>query len=139
MGRRRLGLATILLLVCAGCGDDGTTSDSPVGSYHATELTATSSSGTTDLLAAGAELTMVLSSQGTTTGTLVIPAAFSESGNEETVSLAGNYDYDAATGVVTFTQSGDTFVRDMTWILTGDELHGELTSAGTTIAATLQR
>ena len=110
------------------------------GPYQATTLTVKEGNSTTDLIAGGAEVSIVLTSSGTTTGTMVVPAAYSESGTEETLSLDGTYTYDAGSGVVTFTHDADTFLRDMTWEASGKELHGTLAvDVGSTLTATLER
>ncbi len=135
------GLALpVLGLTLAGCSDSTDPPASVSGNYVATELTVTDGGGATDLLAAGAEVTIVLTATGTTTGTMVVPAAYSESGLDETYSLAGTYLYDANAGTVTFDQAADTFLRDMTWEVSGSELHGTLVvEVGTTLTATLER
>jgi hypothetical protein len=107
------------------------------GSYHATKLAAKQGSSTTDLLAGGAQISLVLTSTATTTGTIVIPAAYSESGTEETLALDGTYTYDPGTGTVTFDQAADTFVRDMTWNAGGTKLHGTLDTGTYVLTATL--
>lgn len=133
-------LSTVLIAAAFGCSsDDGDGAPGPEGSYAATALTLSAGGGDTNLLAEGAELNMVLTSSGTTSGTLVVPAAYTESGTEESFSLIGTYTYNASTGDVTFDQAADTFVRDATWTLDGNELHGEFVSSGSTIEAVLTR
>jgi hypothetical protein len=100
-------------------------------------MTLSADGDNTDLLTQGAELTMVLTTSGTTSGTLVVPAAYTESGTEESFSLAGTYEYNATTGAVSFDQSADTFVRDATWTLAGDQLLGEFESGTSVIEAVL--
>jgi hypothetical protein len=107
------------------------------GAYHATKLTVKDGSNTTDLLAGGAQISLVLTATGTTTGTVVIPAAYSESGTEETLALDGTYSYDPGTGTITFDQAADTFIRDMTWNAGGTKLHGTLDTGTYVLTATL--
>ncbi|HET8650692.1 MAG TPA: hypothetical protein VFL95_11675, partial [Gemmatimonadales bacterium] len=57
-------------------------------------------------------------------GSLTIPAAFSESHQDETVSMAGTYSYNAVAQTVTFDQTADTFVRDVTWAASTGQLAG---------------
>jgi len=141
---RSLLVSLAVGLAAGGCSDStGNNEDSPPpatveGSYHATKLAMKEGSATTDLIAGGAQVAIVLTSTGTTTGTLVIPAAYSESGTEETLSLDGTYTYDAGTGAVVLAHDADTFLRDMTWKAGGNELHGTLVNAGSTLTATLQ-
>ena len=143
MNGTRYRLSAILFLASlAGtmaCSDDPGLQPTAAGVYTATELSASVDGDETDLLLAGAELTITLTEAGTTTGTLVVPAAFTESGSEETFSLEGTYDYDSDTGIVTFDHPADTFIRDIDWTLTGTELHGELVNGTTTVTATLVR
>jgi hypothetical protein len=146
---RSLLTALAIGLVVGGCSDSTPSSTGidassapPVtvdGLYHATKLAVNEGSSTTDLIAGGAQVAIVLTSSGTTTGAMVIPAAYSESGTEETLSLDGTYTYDAGTGTVTFAHVADTFLRDMAWKAGGKELHGTLVNARSTLTATLQR
>jgi hypothetical protein len=125
------------LTTTVACSDDGP--EGPEGTYAATELILSEDGDETDLLAAGTELTITLTAAGTTTGTLVVPAEFTESGTEETFSLEGTYDYDEDTGVVTFDHDADTFIRDTDWTLDGDELQGSFVDGTTSVTATLVR
>jgi hypothetical protein len=136
----RLLLLPVLGFAITGCSDSADPSSGVSGTYQATELTLTDGSGNTDFLAAGAEVSIVLTPTGTTTGSLVVPAAYSESGLEETYSLTGTYAYDADARAVTFDQAADTFLRDITWEVDGRELHGTLAvDLGSTLTATLER
>lgn len=143
MNGTRYRLSAILLLASLvttmACSDDGSPVQGPEGIYTATELSVSDDGDVTDLLAAGAELSITLTAAGTTTGTLVVPAAFTESGTEETFSLVGTWHYDAAMGIVTFDHAADTFIRDTDWTLSGNQLHGELVNGATTVTATLRR
>jgi hypothetical protein len=40
---------------------------------------------------------------------------------------------------VDFMQTADTFVRDITWMIHGDTLHGLFTNAGVTVEVTMTR
>jgi hypothetical protein len=71
---RWLNLLAPLLLAC-GSDSTGPTIASVAGTYTATTFTATRSTGTTDLLAGGATVTATLNPNGTTTGSLHVPAA----------------------------------------------------------------
>jgi hypothetical protein len=137
----RSAAAALLFSLAAStaCDDNTEPSDSIAGTYQAAELTITDATGSTDLLAAGAELTIVLSAAGTTTGTFVVPAAYSEEGVDETLSLAGSYEYDPASETATFEHEADTFIRDVTWELEDGDLHGVFSSGGATLTATLER
>lgn len=122
-------------------GTAGNTSPpaSVVGPYHASKLTLSQGSANTDMLAAGTRISIVLTDSGVTTGSIVIPAAYSEAGTEDTLSLLGTYTYDAETGAVVFDQLADTFIRDATWSARGSELHGVFSPGSYTLNATLKR
>ena len=75
------------------------------GTYHATrfDLTFAGSSQPTDGLELGTSVEIVLTPQGTTSGTLVIPAVLTEDGiDEDVIDLTGTY---TRTIVVTLTRS----------------------------------
>jgi hypothetical protein len=107
----------------AGCSD-GTGPSSIAGTYHASKVTLVTGGQTVNLLTAGLTLEMELTDAATTAGTLVVPAAYTDSGTEETIDLAGTYSYDAKAKTVTFAQAGDTFVKDITWAVDGTRLTG---------------
>lgn len=79
-----------------------------------------------DWLARGAEITLTLRADGTTTGRLYAPGA-GEDGGDFDVSLAGTFA--VAGDVVEFEHEADTFIRDMPFRwedgrLTGDRTFG---------------
>ncbi len=133
-----LPLALAFGLAVGACSDSTSPNDDVRGTYDAVVLRLTSGVETTDLLAAGAALSIELKTDGTTTGALVIPAEYTESGDEETVSLAGTYTYDQAEGTVTFDMAGDTFVRDITWEVVDNQLQGAFTGVDFMLTAVLQ-
>jgi spore maturation protein SpmB len=73
---RTVAVGTSVMLAACG-GDDGfsPTVETVAGSYSATIFTLTTSAGTTNLLAAGALVSVTLAADGTTTGQLFVPAA----------------------------------------------------------------
>ncbi len=91
---------------------------------------------TTDALAAGATLTITLNANGTTTGSLLIPASLNN-GTSFTANLTGSFRLMGAT--VQFDQTADTFIRDMDFMLVGGRLEGNRTFSGTTINLVLTR
>jgi hypothetical protein len=108
---------------------------SVAGSYNATAFTTTSAGTTTNQLARGSTLTLVLSAQGAVAGTLFIP----DDGVNGTVNakMTGTWTLNGST--VTFTQSADTFVRNMTFTSGNGTLVGDQTFSGTRIQVTLTR
>ena len=144
----RLFVALICVALVAACGegDSSTTGISggsayPAtvdGTYSATTVTLTEAGGSTDLIAEGAAISLVLTPGGATTGTMTVPAAYSESGEEEILSLLGTYTYDATTGVAGFAHAADTFIRDTEWHAKGTLLTGTFDGGTYSITATLE-
>ncbi len=122
------------LLLVAGCSDT-IGPESLAGTYVATEFTLTGQvSG--DVLAAGGSLSITLNADGTTSGSVFVPAALND-GEDFTASLAGTFT--VADGSITFTQDADTFVRDITWEVDVTLLRGAGTFSGVTITVVLTR
>jgi hypothetical protein len=91
-----------------------------------------------DVLALGGSLDLVLTSQGTTTGTLVVPAVFTEDGvDDDIISLEGSYTRTGNT--LRFEQEGDSFVRDVAWTVGPGTLTTTYTDPEGTIEVTLTR
>ena len=136
--RRALLAAALLTGGVLACGDDSTAPTSGVaGSYAATTMTRTPSGGSAvDVLAAGGSLTIQLKSDGTTTGQLVIPASLN-GGQQLTASMAGTWTQTGST--VTFSQSADTFVRDMPFTVAGSTLQGDKTFGSDRVVVVLTR
>jgi len=106
--------------------------------YSATKMTLTEAGGTTDLLAEGAAISLVLTPGGLTTGSMTIPDTYSESGEEEILSLVGTYSYDPDTGIAIFTHAADTFIRDTEWHAKGTQLTGTFDGPTYTLDVTLE-
>lgn len=140
MKARQLSVVTalpLLALVLFACDDDATGIDEDlVGSYQATTFTVTTDDGTTDVLAEGGSLDITLAADGTTSGTLIIPATQSESGEEEQASMSGTWSIES--GTVTFEQDADTFVRDMGFQASEGRLEGEETFGEETVHVILE-
>jgi len=136
---RRLSPVTLPLLaalVLANCGDDPVQPVAARGAYTATTFTGTSNGATVDVLAAGGSLTIVLTPQGTTTGRLFIPGAVTGEGDFD-LDLTGTYTQND--GIVEFSHTADTFVRDMPFTVRGATLVGDRTFADIRIRVTLTR
>lgn len=126
-------------LLLTACGDSPTESSPPevAGSYEATTLTVTEGESTTDALAEGASLAVSLESDGSTTGTFVVPASMSETGEEEVLDLEGSWTRDGRT--VRFDHDADTFLRDMALQVADGRLEGEETFGSETVRVVLER
>lgn len=136
----RLLAGLLTMLVIAACNESTTEPEEPVtaaeivGTYDATELTANGIS------VSGAQLTLTLSADGTTSGELFVPE---QGGGGETSSMEGTYSFDQASATVTLDQPADTFVRDMELqaVRAGGtvQLRGEDVFSDVTIRVVLQR
>lgn len=111
-----LGAGLVIAVVTAACSSDENpaapdiTVGDVVGQYEATTFTL----GGADLLADGASLELVLASDRSVSGELVIPAS---AGGPLTADMAGTFSL--SDGEVSFTQAADTFVRDAVWTVEG--------------------
>jgi hypothetical protein len=114
---RRLLAASLLLVAASACSS---TDASPLaGSYVATTFQVTpTGQSMIDVLAQGGTLGISITDDNSTSGTLFVPA--SVAGTAITESMAGTA---VQTGnTVRFTQSSDTFVRDLTFTVNGSTL-----------------
>ena len=134
--------APILFGVAAlvACGSHSTAPNNTVaGAYVATQFVTTGSSGQTDQILAGSTLSLNLNTSGTVTGHLHLAATNSNPVFD--ADMAGTW---AQTGsTITFAQSADTFVRNMTFAIVANgnlwELVGDGGPAGTRIQITLSQ
>jgi hypothetical protein len=128
-----MSVAPILLGVVAMIGCNNITSlsrDGPAGGYTAITLVTTQNSVATNELANGGSFTINLARNGTTSGHLHIVASGSSPAFD--ADMAGTWTRNGDT--IDFTQSSDTFVKDMTftseqiadavWFLVGDDVFG---------------
>jgi hypothetical protein len=135
-----LGAATLALAaILVGCGDDdgfSPTVDTVAGTYAASVLTLTTLTGTVDLLAEGSEITVTLSTDGTTEGHAFIPEGGEDGGDFEE-DLTGTWALDSTT--VTFDHEADTFIRDVDFTASRGRLSGEITGGDQTLRLVLVR
>jgi hypothetical protein len=134
--RRSAALATALFL--ASCGDDAgfsPTVENVSGSYSASSFTVTSSSGLVDLLASGASVQVTMTSNGATTGRLLLPGADTSGDHDEDLTgtwmLAGDK--------VTFSPRGPSVLRFAQFTVAPDRLIGERMLSGQTLRWVLIR
>ena len=134
--RATAALVCALSLSVAACNKN----ESPVspltvaGTYTATQLTTTTGGVTTNQLAAGASVTLVLSPDGTAGGRLVVPASTTPAVD---VSLNGTWAF--SNGDIDLTSSTDTFLRDMLFSVEGNTLVGDQTFGATRIQIVLTK
>jgi hypothetical protein len=90
-----------------------------------------------DVLGAGGSMTLTIGSNNAVTGTLVVPGSVT-GGGPLSESMAGTAARDG--DEVTFTQTADTFVRDLTWSLSAEGLRvTNQTAGGASFTVTLSR
>lgn len=107
------------------------------GSYVAVRFIFSDGLEETDVLEAGGDITMTLTADGTSSGTLFVPAALTEDQMDFTADLTGTFTI--TDDIIHFTQAADTFVRDSNWVLDGNRLSGGGVFSGTTIFVELFR
>ncbi|HKU62757.1 MAG TPA: hypothetical protein VJQ44_16165 [Gemmatimonadales bacterium] len=135
--RAWLGAWSLAALAMAGCGGDDNNAFSPTvanvaGTYNATVFTA----GTMNLLSAGATVRVVLNPDGTTTGHLHVPGG-DEGGGDLDADLAGTWTLSGNT--VTFSQSSDTFIKDVEFTAAQNSLDARGTVQGVAIHLALAK
>lgn len=137
----RLIAASLFALAALACSDNDTVPppNPVVGSYTATQFVTTGAGGQTNQLAAGSTLQITLAADGTTSGQLHMAASGGDPAFD--ASMAGTWTQSGNT--IDFTQSADSFVRDMPFTLVANgaiwELVGNQTFSGTQIQLTLTR
>ena len=133
--RTLLGIGLSLAVACSG--SDPVTPDSLAGTYVATSF-ALSGDASEDVLAAGGSLNITFNAGGTTSGSLFVPAASSGSGGVDfTADMAGTFAL--ANNSITLSQNADSFVRDLTWNVDGNQINGTGMFSGVTITVVLSR
>jgi hypothetical protein len=144
MSPLRSSILMFSLVTLVACGDDDTTGPTAVsvaGTYNATQadITYTGTTQPVDALALGASVVIVLTPQGTTSGTLVVPAVLTEEGIEDEVSdLTGTFTVSGNT--VTFQGPGDNLFHDgLPWTIGNGTLTIVNSDAEGTIEVTLTR
>jgi hypothetical protein len=124
----------VLLLACGGSDSFTPTEETVAGTYGASVFTVTGFSGTTDLLLAGATVDATLAPDGTTSGRLFVPGG-DEGGGDLDEDLTGTWTLAGQT--VTFSQTADTFIRDVEFIAGRNTLTGEGTFSGLNVVLQL--
>ena len=135
--RASAALACAVMLSVAACGGD-TTNLVPhevTGTYTATDLKTTTAGVTTNQLAAGASMSLVLNNDGTTLGRLFMPASTSPAID---ASMVGRWVL-TPNGDIDLIQDADTFVRDMLFIVTDNTLTGDQVFGATRIQLVLTK
>jgi hypothetical protein len=139
--RAWLGAWSLAAVTLAGCGGDDNpfspTVANVAGTYNATLFTATSTElGPVNLLSLGATVHVVLNPDGTTTGHIFVPDLGQEDG-ELDADLTGTWTLSGST--VTFSQTADTFIRDVEFTAAQNSLESEGTFEDTTLHLALAK
>jgi hypothetical protein len=128
--------APILFGVAAivACGSDSTAPTATVaGTYQATVFTSTGTSGITNHILAGSTLVLNLAADGTLSGHLHMVATSSNTALD--ADMAGTWVQSGST--VNFSQTADTFVRNITYAVSANgnlwELEGNRVFSGTDV------
>lgn len=124
-----VGLA-VALASCGADDDFSPTVDTVAGTYSAATFTVTSPAGTINLLASGSTVAVTLAPDGTTAGHLFVPGG-GENGEDVDADLTGTWTLNGST--VTFSQSADTFIRDVEFTATRDRLSSQGTFGDQTV------
>jgi hypothetical protein len=134
-----LGVCAVAAISIMGCGSDTPGTDIFAGPYVATSfITTATGAQPRNELQAGSTLSLILNSNGSTTGHLHVAASGSNPVFD--ADMAGTWMQSGNT--ITILQSADTFVRDMNFAATiGNTvtLVGDQTFSGTRIQLTLTR
>jgi hypothetical protein len=132
-----VALALAITLAACGAGDNFSPSVENVsGAYTASSFTVTGTSGTTNLLAAGATVSITLAANETTSGRLFVPGG-AEDGSDLDADLSGAWSLKGSK--VKFTHAADTFIRDVEFLATESQLTGEGTFGDVTIRLMLTK
>ena len=139
--RAWLGAWSLAAVAVAGCGGDddpfSPTVANVAGTYNATMFTVSDPElGDHNLLAMGATVHLVLNPDGTTTGHIFVPDLGGEDGAVD-ADLTGTWTLNGDR--VTFSQTADTFIRDVDFTASQNRLESEGTFNGTTIRVALAK
>jgi hypothetical protein len=133
----RLWATTVAAVLIAACGDStAPTMSSVSGGYTAASFTVTESGGTTDILATGGSITLTLTAAGATSGRLFVPGG-AEDGSDFDEDLTGTWTLRDST--VTLDHDADTFLRDMSLTVRGQQLIGQETFSDVTVSVVLAK
>ena len=130
---------SLVMIALAACGSNTEPGPNVLpGSYTATTFRVTPPGQTEiNVLATGGSLTIAITEALATTGSLNQPAS-TTGGAPFVASMAGTVSRNGSS--VTFTQSADTFVRDLTWTHSGRTITvNNQVVAGATYTITLTR
>ncbi|MEO8452023.1 MAG: hypothetical protein ABI647_19690 [Gemmatimonadota bacterium] len=111
----RWGAQLLLLGAVVGCSDSPLEPADVVGTYNASEFTVTLNGVPRDVLALGGLVTIVLNSDGTTTGRFTTPAVAGLSTVPVDESMEGTYTLQSSDRV-RFVQAASTLITDLFFV-----------------------
>ena len=137
MRRSSILITAVTVLVPLACGNStAPTMESVAGTYSIRTFTVQEGTTTTDLLAGGGFIWLTLSEGGATAGHVFVPGG-GEDGGDLDEDLTGTW---TLTGTrVSLDHEADTFLRDMTFIVSGTSLSGAETFGEVTITVMLDK
>jgi len=128
---------TLLALTVAACSDAfAPTTESVAGDYRLQWLISVNGGHGINWGPRGATLNISLAPNGTTSGRLFIPGS-DEDGSDFDVDMAGTWTLTGDT--VRFSQTADSFVRDMAWIAGENVLSGDHTLGDDRVVAAVMK
>lgn len=130
--------ATLILVPLAiACNETaGPSVGTVAGVYVATTFTSTSNGVATNYLAEGGNILVLLANSGITEGQLVVPGG-NDDGSTLIADLTGTWALSGST--VELDHAADTFLRDMSFTVSGTRLLGDATFGDLRIQVTLAR
>lgn len=135
--RTRLLIPLVLTSLAIACRESaGPSIGTVAGVYTATTFTSTTGGVTTNHLAEGGQILILLSIDGSTEGQLLVPDG-NEDGSDVNLDLTGTWALSG--GTVELDHAADTFLRDMPFTVSGTRLHGDVTIDGARVQVTLAR
>ncbi|MGH7638637.1 MAG: hypothetical protein ACREOK_13400 [Gemmatimonadaceae bacterium] len=135
--RTRLLTTLVLTSLAIACRESaGPSIGTVAGVYTATTFTSTTSGATINHLAEGSQILILLSTDGSTEGQLLVPGG-NDDGSDVNEELTGTWTLSGST--VQFDHAADTFLLDMPFAVSGTRLLGDATIDGTRVQVTLAR
>jgi hypothetical protein len=133
----RLIPTVVAVAVVVGCSDSfAPTTENVVGDYSLQWLLTVNGGQGTNWGQRGATFNLSLAPNGTTSGHLFVPGV-DEGGGDFSADMAGTWTLSGDT--VRFSQTADSFVRDMAWIVSENRLGGDYTSGDDRVIASVKK
>jgi hypothetical protein len=131
-----MAVTATVCTAASGCDDDDPLAPAPIteesilGAYVATQLDVTVAGSTTDILEEGAEITVTLDDDGTTTGRLFVPEG-NDDGSDMDVSLDGTFVFDDDADELSLNPGAENFLEGVVFTASRDDGSVQLTGTRT--------